>query len=54
MYNFLRLYREMKYFEANSKINYRLKRLQYQYALRARNIAQKHKQNMLYKRTRQK
>ena len=39
----MRLYREMKCFEANSKISYRLHRLQYQYALRAQNIAQKHK-----------
>ena len=54
MYNFMRLYREMKCFEANSKISYRLHRLQYQYALRAQNIAQKHKKNMLYQRTRQK
>lgn len=54
MYDFMRLYREMKCFEANSKISYRLNRLRYQYALRAQNIAQKHKKNMLYQRTRQK
>ncbi len=55
MYNYyMRMYREMKCFEANSKISYRLKRLEYQYAMRAQNIMQKHNKNVLQKRTRQK
>lgn len=50
----MRLYREMKCFEAKSKINQRIQKRQYMYALRTQKLSQQYKNNLLQHRTRQK
>lgn len=54
MYNFTKLYRDMKTFEATSKINQRLKRFQHLYALRAQRVVQQYIKSIYHKQTKQK
>lgn len=51
---FLELFREMKTFEAKSKITQRAIKHQYRYALRAQRLSQQYRNNFLQNRTRQK